>query len=577
MMDAGRMRWLLWMAVLAVAARARPAEPLPGVTREAGPVVLVENHNSALSVWHARGVRGATVVHLDTHDDCRYVAPDRLEELRRLLDGGDYAAVHRRSDQEAVNAYRVSEAEQLFDLGNFLYPALAEGILAQVIWVVPDPVLVPAQRDRLILHLRAALGLPGAEPEMAGGGAFSFAVAGGRFTVTTLEALEPQAPGTLLDLDTDFFTFPYALTDRHVQGPLPRDPAAVCARLRQRVPAPAVVTVSGSTWGGYVPVLLRFLADACFEAFADGRYPPDAAGLLAAVTAMRTSGAPAPVPAVAPGSPFVAGTVYAQAMARLLAGETEEALALAETAAGLSPVYAKGLLDFSEALLRLERPGEAARAVDVFERLAGHPTTDADVARAHVCRATGRYDEAARLAARVAEWNPTPFHLVLRGGVLTEMGRLDEAAAVFARVRAAYPADPVAAYNLGLVEERRGRVDAAVDAYAAAVMLRPDFFQALDNLGHLLLRQGRAAEALPRLQAAAALNDTHPATCMNLALCLAELGRHAEALPWYDRALALRPADPVIRANRAATQRALGIRAPSGSAQPAADDDLGRR
>lgn len=281
---------LCTMALLAVSSLST-AEPLPGVLRQQGSAYLVENNSGTYLTLHAAGLRAATVVHLDTHDDCRYVDPAKIARAAKLAGEGRYETIHRLSDLEPFFRMEVREDDQLFDLGNFLYPCIADGTVARLLWVIPNLELDDQSAARLREHLAVAFRLEDLKNYAAHPGTgFSFDLKGARVTVTTLPGLPTLKPGAAIDLDTDFFAFPRAMTDSHLTGALQWDPEEVVATLRKRVPEPSQVVVCASVWGGYLPLTLRFIPDACFDAFVTGTYPADARALLKTVTGVRTGG-----------------------------------------------------------------------------------------------------------------------------------------------------------------------------------------------------------------------------------------------------------------------------------------------
>ena len=69
---------LLLGALLATSLSSCATTSLPGVGHRERNCYLIENHSSAYIVWHANNVTNATLVHLDTHDDCRHRPPEAL-------------------------------------------------------------------------------------------------------------------------------------------------------------------------------------------------------------------------------------------------------------------------------------------------------------------------------------------------------------------------------------------------------------------------------------------------------------------------------------------------------------------
>jgi len=327
----------LTCAALLAAPTGQPTA-LPGVTRSTNNVYLFENHNIAYSIWHSLGVSNATVVHLDAHDDCRFIAPDKLTALAPLTAARDWQAIYEQSDLHASFGFRLRPDRFLFDLGNFLYPCLLDGTLTHILWVVPEPALPPARVAQLQGHLRNILRLPADATFANGTNQFSVAVGPGRITVTTLAALPRQPAGCLLDIDTDFFALPYALANDHIRSPLRWNPAEVCATLDSRVPRPAVVTIASSVYGGYLPIMFRFLSDAFYTYFDTGTYPEEAVSLLDYVTRLRAATAsPGPPPTVCDPA-FVTARLYLDGLLALATNDPVTATAQAQAAAAREPV-----------------------------------------------------------------------------------------------------------------------------------------------------------------------------------------------------------------------------------------------
>lgn len=93
-------------------------------------VLLVENHSDVLVPWIQSGVRGATVINLDAHDDCIPIAAHQADKLRELFTKGDIAAIGR---------YNGVTDSSLYDISNFITAAHLLGIAREVVWAVPLP------------------------------------------------------------------------------------------------------------------------------------------------------------------------------------------------------------------------------------------------------------------------------------------------------------------------------------------------------------------------------------------------------------------------------------------------------
>ena len=221
-----------------------PVDMIPGITRRAGNVFLFENHNVSHLVWHALGIRHATVVHVDTHDDFRHVDSGKLGRIQRLLREGDYAQLYAKSDLEFSFQQKIRSSDMLFDLGNYLFPCLQDKTISRIYWVVPEKQMDPALAGRLAQHFQRVFKVESpVTARVIKEGLIEFDLFEKCLTVSTLDSLPQMPGGSLLDLDVDFFAFPRALVDDHLPGTLIWDVPEVCRRLTERVPDPAVTTI----------------------------------------------------------------------------------------------------------------------------------------------------------------------------------------------------------------------------------------------------------------------------------------------------------------------------------------------
>jgi Flp pilus assembly protein TadD len=534
----------------------------PGITAVTNRVYLMENHSASYLVWHSLGVTNATVVHVDAHDDCRAIAPEKLQRLQQMTRARDYESIHRLSDPGFAQRFEVSPSQYLFDLGNYVYPCLVDGTVSDYWWVVPDATLDAGRQQFLMAHLKGVLKLQSLDATAAGENGFWFPVRGARFHVTTLDELPRMPPGTLLDFDIDSFSLTPALTDQHVPGRLPWRPEVICDRLESCVSNAPIITIASSVPGGFLPLALRFIADACKQRFTTGRYPEYARNLLEAVETMRMTGGKPGTALEPPGDPaFTSAYLHVKALTLLMDGRCAEALdSIGQAAGPPRPVYAKGYLDASEALLYMQRPSMAATAIDRFEALQGLPTEDSLAARVRVCLETGDTRRAEAISRRLIEWNRQPHFMLLRGGVLTEMGRFQEASEMFGEVLERMPNHALAVYDLGLALERQGKTEEAVRCYQRALQLRPGMSVALENLGHLMLAQGAWKDAEVLLREAVGISPGKVSTLNNLGLALFRQEKFDEAVVYFLKARDLNAGLPEVHLNLGRAFLALGKR-----------------
>ena len=153
------------------------------------------------------------------------------------------------------------------------------------------------------------------------------------------------------------------------------------------------------------------------------------------------------------------------------------------------------LNDLGQALLKLERPGEAEK---LFRR-----ALEID------------------FAINVARSN--------LGQALRLLEHLEEAEQVLRDAARADPSDPAICNRLATVLSQRGRIPEAEHYYKEALRLKPDYVDVLNNLGSLMSDQGRWAESEQWFRVAVATDPGHSMAQCNLGLALAERGMQAEA------------------------------------------------
>jgi Tfp pilus assembly protein PilF len=193
---------------------------------------IFDLHDQAYYAWRDAGLRSQTLVHVDAHHDAAH-APS-------------WCAI---------------------DIGNYVRAAIRDGMIAEVLWIVPDPMWADAAtRKILFTELRGI----GDGPVVAQPGGASRALSTG--ARTTVEGVAvwtgplgsvPAPPGrVLLDIDVD-----YLLTARYDKGrtaePLARPwcwPDDFVAQVRAHGLTPSMTTIATSVTGGFTPLRWAHLA-----------------------------------------------------------------------------------------------------------------------------------------------------------------------------------------------------------------------------------------------------------------------------------------------------------------------------
>lgn len=206
----------------------------------------MEEHHEAYFAWKRLGIKNAWCWHFDAHLD---IGREGLDEprLSALKECQSSAEAHQR--QVMGSCYLPWGG---LHCGNYLYPAIREGLVSRLTWVLP-PYLPSSDRLRWVReHLDGWFELSLAEYA-------SFHEENGRVVGQALgivievgpwESFAPPEQPVLIDLDIDYF-----LTN---EGEVWWEPDALAAALRDW--DSLCTTVAYSVKGGYTPTAERRLA-----------------------------------------------------------------------------------------------------------------------------------------------------------------------------------------------------------------------------------------------------------------------------------------------------------------------------
>ena len=234
-------------------------------SRSRRPPVLVEDHDQAYHAWKKAGLKDRIAVHIDPHIDFGWILDS---DPVGLLQAPSLRAFEEQSRERLLWNFSGRSTGELVHIGNYLNPALREGILDRFYWVVPDGFLdTPGQRARLVGMLNDLQKAHPRAMEKASwvGRSLTTAIYGKQVTVCALSDLPELDEDVLLDLDTDFMVidrvsecYPYA--DPRWTKPWIW-PDELVARLAARRVRSDFVTIAYSVEGGYTPLGYKYLGD----------------------------------------------------------------------------------------------------------------------------------------------------------------------------------------------------------------------------------------------------------------------------------------------------------------------------
>src|SRR3989338_3072743 len=98
-------------------------------------VFVMENHNEALAYWRRLGVKDKTLVHIDSHFDFAWITDSDPRALLSLKSLDDFK---KNSLMNPLWNLSGRTKEELIHIGNYIEPAIKEGIVREFYWVVPD-------------------------------------------------------------------------------------------------------------------------------------------------------------------------------------------------------------------------------------------------------------------------------------------------------------------------------------------------------------------------------------------------------------------------------------------------------
>lgn len=375
----------------------------------AGSVHCIENHDGALAVWRDAGVAQRVLVHVDAHHDMYGGWIDKKDPKERA---------------------RLSVA-------NFVYAALEENLVREVIWVVPDLTWATPEGRRDIVRALKSLDQGAGRKKPAiqhEHDRIAGTVLGKPIQVCTAENLPAQNEAVLLDIDVDYFVIPnigYRGIDTY--GALPWCwPKALLTKLQARGIHADVTTIAYSVEGDYTPLQWKYLGDELVQ-----RLQPAPADLTWA-DHLRAA---------------------AQAAAR---GDF-------------------GLAETNYLAACTLRPEHATPRYHL----------------AHLCAATDRLETGREYLRQACDLDPSyrsPYNNA--GWWYLENGRRDQARDAFARTRSLDPADAYAHLGCGLLAMQEKNWPAAETSLRRALALDQSCIEAWRALGQVLARRRAYADAV---------------------------------------------------------------------------------
>lgn len=214
------------------------------------PVFLFEDHCESYIHWKDAGLKGLTVVHVDAHLD---VMTDGLSEeiLQKIASCSTGAELekYRKNDDILWGG---------FHPGNYLFPAIKDGTVSKLIWVVPDHLpggeeLLPWARGEVSQWIDFTLADYDSLRYSDDGRSITGKLLGGDFEICTLSNLSCNDENIAWDIDIDY------MIDKDDVAWI--SPEELIRDLGKSAPSPQIITIAYSVNGGYLPPEQKYLGD----------------------------------------------------------------------------------------------------------------------------------------------------------------------------------------------------------------------------------------------------------------------------------------------------------------------------
>lgn len=170
--------------------------------------IVVEDHSQLLLRWAEKGIRDATLINIDTHDDFRWIPDAKIDALR---------AMYSRNDWKGFSDADTNADKGLYNVGNWIYAGARLGLFKEVCWVIPGNLCdQPNSLDRLSRFLKHfSFQQADISTFVARDNRFYGSYHGIPVIICGIESLPDFKRPLLLSIDTDFFP---SYTDNYQVG-----------------------------------------------------------------------------------------------------------------------------------------------------------------------------------------------------------------------------------------------------------------------------------------------------------------------------------------------------------------------
>jgi tetratricopeptide (TPR) repeat protein len=226
-------------------------------------IFLKDDHDQALLVWRKAGVKDLDLVHVDAHID--FAVHQAMRPIDALNQAMSSEELKLNLEKTLCFLKYADNLDKQTDIGNYIYPAMIEGIVRDFWWVIPGSKESLAKNKKLLTRAfcsafnRKTISLTECEQ------GFLYNALGRNFYICALSTLPTFNQPILLDIDVDFMVVKnatcadstYAIGKRKIEI----TPRRLAVALKSKIKNPLITTIVYSTHGGFTPMHLRCLGD----------------------------------------------------------------------------------------------------------------------------------------------------------------------------------------------------------------------------------------------------------------------------------------------------------------------------
>lgn len=168
-------------------------------------IFLIENHNEALSLWRGLSLQNKTLVHIDRHFDFARISDKEPSEILAVK---SFFELKKAAEKEPLWNLSRKTKDELVHIGNYIEPAIKEGIVNRFYWVVPDFLCNTPKQIRRLRYEICQMLLRGFKEKVeivVAGTTLTAQIGEVPLTICAIKDLPQLQEDVLLDIDVDYF------------------------------------------------------------------------------------------------------------------------------------------------------------------------------------------------------------------------------------------------------------------------------------------------------------------------------------------------------------------------------------